>query len=137
MAHFCRSCLEEVSLADGVHVGAGQLMHKKCLLGPVHRRQKLVDKAQQSLSQQRTADVPTPAVPAQTPTSRTATQTAQPPEFLTVAEAAALLRVSPATLRRRIKDNTLPAAQLAGTARILLRRTDLLHLLQPLGTDLF
>lgn len=53
-----------------------------------------------------------------------------PTEFYTVAEAAALLRVSEATLRRRIKDQTLPAAQLAGTRRILIRRADLLRLLE-------
>lgn len=50
--------------------------------------------------------------------------------FLTVAEAAALLRVHPRTLHTRIRDGRLPAKRLAGGKAVLLDRRDVLALLE-------
>ncbi|MGH2615050.1 MAG: helix-turn-helix domain-containing protein [Thermomicrobiales bacterium] len=56
-------------------------------------------------------------------------------EYLTVAEAAALLRVAPSTIRRWIREGDLPAYRL-GRRRVALRRGDLKTLVSPvqLGT---
>jgi len=53
-------------------------------------------------------------------------------EYLTLPDAAKLLGVSTATLRRRIKTRTLAAYRLAGGQTILVQRAALLNLLEPL-----
>lgn len=45
------------------------------------------------------------------------------PDVMTIEEAAAYLRVHPQTIRRRLKDGTLPGAQIGRTWRV--RRADL------------
>ena len=51
-------------------------------------------------------------------------------EYLTVAEAAALMRVAPSTIRRWIREGDLPAYRL-GRRRVGLRRDDLASLVTP------
>ena len=51
-------------------------------------------------------------------------------EYLTVAEAAALMRVAPSTIRRWIREGDLPAYRL-GPRRVGLRRDDLVSLITP------
>lgn len=51
-------------------------------------------------------------------------------EYLTVAEAATLLRVAPSTIRRWIREGDLPAYRL-GRRRVGLRRDDLSRLITP------
>ena len=51
-------------------------------------------------------------------------------EFVTVAEAATLLRVAPSTVRRWIRDGDVPAHRI-GRRRIALRRADLARLITP------
>lgn len=51
-------------------------------------------------------------------------------EFLTVAEAATLLRVAPSTVRRWIREGDVPAHRV-GRRRIALRRADLARLITP------
>jgi excisionase family DNA binding protein len=51
-------------------------------------------------------------------------------EYLTVAEAAMLLRVAPSTIRRWIRQGDVPAYRL-GQRRIVLRRADLATLITP------
>jgi excisionase family DNA binding protein len=51
-------------------------------------------------------------------------------EYLTVAEAATLLRVAPSTVRRWIREGDVPAHRI-GRRRIALRRTDLARLITP------
>lgn len=53
-------------------------------------------------------------------------------QYLTLPDAAKLLGVSTATLRRRIKARTLAAYRLAGGQTILVQRAALLNLLEPL-----
>ncbi len=53
-------------------------------------------------------------------------------QYLTLPDAAKLLGVSTATLRRRIKTRTLAAYRLAGGQTILVQRAALLDLLEPL-----
>lgn len=55
-------------------------------------------------------------------------------EYLTVAEAAALLRVAPSTVRRWIREGDLPAYRL-GRRRVGLRRHDLSQLVQPVRAE--
>ena len=59
------------------------------------------------------------------------------PTFLTMDEAAALLRVSKATIRRRIRDGELPAKRLRGGQTVLIEQSDVLALLDDItpGTD--
>jgi len=52
-------------------------------------------------------------------------------EFLTVAEAAALLKVHKSTIRRWIDQGSLPAYRL-GQRRVALKRTDVARLITPL-----
>lgn len=60
------------------------------------------------------------------------------PIFLTMDEAAALLRVSKATIRRRIRDGELPAKRLRGGQTVLIEQSDVLALLDDItpGTEL-
>jgi excisionase family DNA binding protein len=51
-------------------------------------------------------------------------------EFLTVAEAATLLRVAPSTIRRWIREGDVPAHRI-GRRRVALRRADLAGLITP------
>jgi excisionase family DNA binding protein len=51
-------------------------------------------------------------------------------EFLTVAEAAKLLRVAPSTVRRWIREGDVPAHRI-GRRRVALRRADLARLITP------
>lgn len=55
-------------------------------------------------------------------------------EYLTVAEAAALLRVAPSTIRRWIREGDLPAYRL-GKRRVGLKRDELSRLVKPLRSD--
>jgi len=54
-------------------------------------------------------------------------------EYLTVAEAANLVRVSPSTIRRWIREGNLPAYRL-GPRRVGLKRDDLATLVTPINT---
>ena len=51
-------------------------------------------------------------------------------DFVTVAEAATLLRVAPSTVRRWIRDGDVPAHRI-GRRRVALRRADLARLITP------
>jgi excisionase family DNA binding protein len=51
-------------------------------------------------------------------------------EFVTVAEAATLLRVAPSTVRRWIRDGDVPAYRI-GRRRVALKRDDLSNLITP------
>ena len=51
--------------------------------------------------------------------------------FITVADAAVLLKVSQKTVRRRIADGTLPASAVEPRPLLRLRRDDVLRLAQP------
>ncbi len=51
-------------------------------------------------------------------------------EFVTVAEAATLLRVAPSTVRRWIREGDVPAHRI-GRRRVALRRADLASLITP------
>jgi excisionase family DNA binding protein len=51
-------------------------------------------------------------------------------EYLTVAEAATLLRVAPSTIRRWIREGDVPAHRI-GRRRVALRRADLARLITP------
>ena len=51
-------------------------------------------------------------------------------EYLTVAEAATLLRVAPSTVRRWIRDGDVPAYRV-GRRRVALKRDDLSNLIRP------
>jgi excisionase family DNA binding protein len=51
-------------------------------------------------------------------------------EYLTVAEAATLLRVAPSTVRRWIREGDVPAHRI-GRRRVALRRADLARLITP------
>lgn len=55
-------------------------------------------------------------------------------EYLTVAEAAALLRVAPSTIRRWIREGDVPAHRL-GRRRVGLRRHDLSQLIKPVQAE--
>lgn len=55
-------------------------------------------------------------------------------DYLTVIEAASLMRVAPSTVRRWIREGDVPAYRL-GKRRIALRRTDLSALITPLHPD--
>ena len=61
----------------------------------------------------------------------------QSPIFLTMEEAASLLRVSKATIRRRIRDGELPAKRLRGGQTVLIDQKDVLALLEDItpGTE--
>ena len=56
-------------------------------------------------------------------------------EFVTVAEAAALLRVAPSTVRRWIREGDVPAYRI-GWRRVALKRDDLSNLITPAGTSI-
>jgi excisionase family DNA binding protein len=51
-------------------------------------------------------------------------------DFVTVAEAATLLRVAPSTIRRWIREGDIPAHRI-GRRRVALRRADLARLIAP------
>ena len=51
-------------------------------------------------------------------------------EYVTVAEAATLLRVAPSTVRRWIREGDVPAYRI-GRRRVALRRDDLANLITP------
>ena len=51
-------------------------------------------------------------------------------EYVTVAEAATLLRVAPSTIRRWIREGDVPAHRI-GRRRVALRRADLARLITP------
>jgi excisionase family DNA binding protein len=51
-------------------------------------------------------------------------------DFVTVAEAAELLRVAPSTVRRWIRDGDVPAYRI-GRRRVALKRDDLSNLIRP------
>ena len=51
-------------------------------------------------------------------------------DFVTVAEAATLLRVAPSTIRRWIREGDIPAHRI-GRRRVALRRADLARLITP------
>ena len=53
-------------------------------------------------------------------------------EYLTVAEAATLLRVAPSTIRRWIREGDVPAYRI-GRRRVALKRDDLSNLITPAG----
>lgn len=73
------------------------------------------------------------AAPTPIPAAAQVTPPITPPsEYLTLPDAAALLGVSPQTLRRRIHAGTLPAFRLAGGQTILVQRAALLQLLHRL-----
>ena len=55
-------------------------------------------------------------------------------EYLTVAEAATLLRVAPSTIRRWIREGDVPAHRI-GRRRVALRRADLTRLITPARTS--
>ncbi len=55
-------------------------------------------------------------------------------EFLTVTEAATLLRVAPSTVRRWIRQGDIPAYRL-GPRRVGLKREDLSVVIAPVGKD--
>jgi excisionase family DNA binding protein len=55
-------------------------------------------------------------------------------EFVTVAEAAALLRVATSTIRRWIREGDVPAHRI-GRRRVALRRADLARLITPARPD--
>lgn len=55
------------------------------------------------------------------------------PDYMTVAEAAALLRVSVSTIRLRIRRGTLPAMRLQGGQTVLIRRGDVEGLLSAIS----
>lgn len=59
------------------------------------------------------------------------------PDYLTMDEAAQLLRVSKGTIRNRIKSGDLPAKRLRGGQTVLVERRDVLALLEEIvpGTD--
>jgi excisionase family DNA binding protein len=57
--------------------------------------------------------------------------TATTEEYLTVSEAAALMRVAPSTIRRWIREGDLPAYRL-GQRRVGLKRDDLDRMITPL-----
>lgn len=56
-------------------------------------------------------------------------------DFVTVGEAASLLRVSPATVRRWIREGDVPAYHL-GPRRVALRRSDLTGLITPIRSGI-
>ena len=60
------------------------------------------------------------------------------PVFVTMDEAAAMLRVSKRTIRRRIIDGDLPAKRLRGGQTVLIEQQDVLALLEDItpGTEL-
>ena len=76
-----------------------------------------------------------PASPPSAPLPRAGAGTG--PIFLTMDEAAALLRVSKATIRRRIRDGDLPAKRLRGSQAVLIEQSDVLALLDDItpGTE--
>jgi excisionase family DNA binding protein len=55
-------------------------------------------------------------------------------QYLTVAEAAKLLRVAPSTIRRWIRDGDVPAYRI-GQRRLALKRADLTSLITPVGSE--
>ena len=55
-------------------------------------------------------------------------------DYATIDEAAALMRVAPSTIRRWIREGTLPAFRV-GQRRLAVKRTDLADLIRPAGTD--
>ncbi len=54
-------------------------------------------------------------------------------DYVTVKEAASLVRVAPSTIRRWIREGTLPACRV-GQRRIALKRADLLTIITPVRT---
>src|SRR3954453_22307361 len=54
-------------------------------------------------------------------------------DYVTVAEAATLLRVAPSTVRRWIRDGDVPAYRI-GRRRVALKRDDLSNLITPAGS---
>jgi excisionase family DNA binding protein len=57
-----------------------------------------------------------------------------PDDFVTVAEAAALLRVAPSTIRRWIRQGTVPAYRI-GPRRVALKRGELATLVAPTAAN--
>jgi excisionase family DNA binding protein len=56
-------------------------------------------------------------------------------EYVTVAEAATLLRVATSTVRRWIREGVVPAYRI-GRRRVALKRDDLSSLITPVGPDM-
>ena len=54
-------------------------------------------------------------------------------DYVTVTEAATLLRVAPSTVRRWIRDGDVPAYRI-GRRRVALKRDDLSNLITPAGS---
>lgn len=61
-----------------------------------------------------------------------ATATPVKPVFVSVADAAAYLAVSPRSVRRKIADGTLPAFKVAGDS-LRIRLSDLDNVVKPVG----
>lgn len=57
-------------------------------------------------------------------------QTEQAPHFLTIAEAAEILRVHPRTIRNRVQEGLLPAKRMRGSRLVLVEERDVLGLLE-------
>ena len=59
------------------------------------------------------------------------------PEFMTVIEAAEMLRVTTKTIHKMIRDGRLPAVRVAGGNRTLIRRRAVYDLLEPIQPEAY
>lgn len=110
-ARLCAACGRAVDLRNASYTVApgGALRHATCPTRPA------------------LADASPPPVPLAGGTGPGVTS----PEFLTLAEAATLLRCHPDTVRERIARGRLPAFRLSNGRTLLLRETDVRALLEP------
>lgn len=76
-----------------------------------------------------------PAPPENVPSAADAAEGRLTPVFLTVAEAALLLRLSPQSIRRYIRQGHLPAKRVRGGQIVLIDKTDLLALLEDVKDE--